>query len=543
MNAPYSHLKNHLMPVTFETYRQQLDMPNSKRPMFEVKDRTLHFSQVNVRLLGLPFDEDEYFNALFDLVNNEVNFVELLSEDHLDKTMDNKHFQSIQKVLNINSEQNLSINRFVAFLEGDGLLLKSDNPGIHRKIREALMDMLKLFEDKEAGGLKSHELRRVLTDTIKWSQNHLGEQLTSANLDHALPKFLWYGHFKKTHFYFLFYLQRLGCDLIVVSPNGKDVFSDSMLTMENSLLHVFPNKKEADPFPTERRRRQATVAYRASREIETILNHEGSGLYKPWQLRDYTPESVTLKTTYDELFLLLKEKAMIRPNFEVKDGTVKIPAIFSKIQGVSKNRKEYWDRLHTIVEYENCLMVQRFPFSNSINNDFRYHYRNSLDRDGLPDPQKMLAAHYWKFNHLPNGLQNGIAMAIRHMCEKPLLKALSSETEEDLKTYLFAQSMQIPPKMIQLFQKFDYSQEVPKFIIYNNELDGIMARTDAVLLLLLNQFGVDIIIYNPAGHNDVENYLDERLYDTHWLEDVVFEQNYKEPSILKNAITKIFKKF
>ncbi|MFS0591604.1 YceG family protein [Cytobacillus horneckiae] len=536
-------MKNHLMPVTFETYRQQLDMPNSKRPMFEVKDRTLHFSQVNVRLLGLPFDEDEYFNALFDLVNNEVNFVELLSEDHLDKTMDNKHFQSIQKVLNINSEQNLSINRFVAFLEGDGLLLKSDNPGIHRKIREALMDMLKLFEDTEAGGLKSHELRRVLTDTIKWSQNHLGEQLTSANLDHALPKFLWYGHFKKTHFYFLFYLQRLGCDLIVVSPNGKDVFSDSMLTMENSLLHVFPNKKEADPFPTERRRRQATVAYRASREIETILNHEGSGLYKPWQLRDYTPESVTLKTTYDELFLLLKEKAMIRPNFEVKDGTVKIPAIFSKIQGVSKNRKEYWDRLHTIVEYENCLMVQRFPFSNSINNDFRYHYRNSLDRDGLPDPQKMLAAHYWKFNHLPNGLQNGIAMAIRHMCEKPLLKALSSETEEDLKTYLFAQSMQIPPKMIQLFQKFDYSQEVPKFIIYNNELDGIMARTDAVLLLLLNQFGVDIIIYNPAGHNDVENYLDERLYDTHWLEDVVFEQNYKEPSILKNAITKIFKKF
>ena len=101
-----------------------------------------------------------------------------------------------------------------------------------------------------------------------------------------------------------------------------------------------------EPFPTEKRSRKSTVAYRASREIETILNQDGSHFYKPWQLRDYTPSSVTLKTTYDELFLLAKEKALIRPDFAVNKGKVKVPSVFAKIQGISRNRKEYWERMH-----------------------------------------------------------------------------------------------------------------------------------------------------------------------------------------------------
>ena len=47
-------------------------------------------------------------------------------------------------------------------------------------------------------------------------------------------------------------------------------------------------------------------------------------------LRDYTPSSVTLKTTYDELFILGKEKAMIRPNFEVEEWRGKNSNYFCK---------------------------------------------------------------------------------------------------------------------------------------------------------------------------------------------------------------------
>ena len=65
-------------------------------------------------------------------------------------------------------------------------------------------------------------------------------------------------------------------------------------------------------------------------------------------------------------------------------------------------------------------------------------------------------------------------------------------------------------------QKFDYSQEVPKVILYNNAMNGTFVRSDAALFLLLNQFGIDIVIYNPPGQNDIENFLDERIFDVHW---------------------------
>ncbi|GLB57876.1 YceG family protein [Cytobacillus sp. NCCP-133] len=534
MNPSYSQIRAHMLKVTYEDWLSQLKKPNHERDGFSEEQHTLHIGQIVARFLGVPLDEDDYYNRLFDLHAESTGLI-LLSEEHLDKTIDNQQFQAIQKVLNINKEQNLSINRFAAFLDGEQLLLKSSISSLHRKIREAMIDMLQLFSSNEPDGLKNQGIQRVLVDVIKWSFNHLGKEITDANPQKTMPKILWFGNGKKSHLYFLYYLISLGCDVVYFSPSGEDLIGSVSPEMQESFVHHYSEKKNPEPFPKEKRRRSATVAYRASREIETILNHEGSGLYKPWQLRDYTPSSVTLKTTYDELFILIKEKAMIRPNFDVKEGRVMIPSVFAKIQGVSKNRKEYWDRIQTISQYEQSLLIRRFPFTNSVNNDFRFHYRNALDREGMLDPGKMIAGHYWKYQHLPTGLQSGIAMAIRNICSRPYLKPLPHESEEELKIYLFTQSMQIPPSILKLMQQFDYSQDVPKIILYNNELNGTMVRSDAALLLMLNQFGLDIVLYNPPGHNDMENFIEEGLYDVHWLEDVVFEQEFKEPSFIKKV--------
>lgn len=536
MNLSYSQIKTHILKVTHENWTSHLTKPNHERDSYREEQQTLHIGQIVARFLGVPLDEDEYYNRLFDLIHTENAGLLLLSEEHLDKTINNQQFQAIQKVLNINREQDLSINRFAAFLDGEQLLLKSSSPSMHRKIREAMISMLKLFSEHESAGLKNQDIRRVLVDVIKWSANHLGTELKDIDPKIAMPKILWYGNGKKSHFYFLYYIIQLGCDILYFSPSGEDLPAKMGPAGQESFVHHYPEKKKPEPFPQEKRRRSATVAYRASREIETILNHEGSGLYKPWQLRDYTPSSVTLKTTYDELFILIKEKAMIRPNFEVKEGRVMIPSVFSKIQGVSRNRKEYWDRIQTISQYDESLLIRRFPFTNSVNNDFRFHYRNALDREGKLDPEKVIAGHYWRYQQLPGGLQNGIAMAIRNMCERPRIKRLSGESEEELRIYLFSQSLQIPPSILKLMQQFDYSQDVPKIILYNNELNGTMVRSDAALLLLLNQFGLDIVLYNPPGHNDIENFIEEDLYDVHWLEDVVFEQEFKEPSFLKKVL-------
>ena len=540
MNVSYNQMTIQPVSLSFENWLDMLKMPLSERPEFSNDKGSIQIGQVLGKFLGIPIDSDEYYNQLFDYVSSAEPGLHLLSDESLNKTIDNQHFQSIQKVLNIGQEQKLSINRFTAFLDGEKLLYKSKIPAIHRKIREAMINTLELFSNREKDGLKSHELRRVLVDVIKWSMNHLNPLLESVDLQKGMPKFLWYGDMKRSQPYFVYYLMKLGCDLVVFHPEGKDTLAG--FTDEGIFTHHFPNKQPAEPFPKERRNRQTTVAYRASREIETILHQEGAGLYKPWQLRDYTPSSITLKTTYDELFILGKEIAMVRPGFEVENGQVKIPSLFAKVQGVSKNRKEYWDRIQHLTEFEHSLLIRQLPFTWSSSNDFRFHYRNALGKDGLLNPDVMMQAHYWPYSFLPNGLQKGIANAIRRICEKPGLKSLPGENMEEVSIYLFSQAMFTPKEIIQLMEKFDYSQHVPKLIIYNNECRGMLARTDAALLLLLNQFGIDIIVYNPPGHNDIENFLQDRLFDTHWLEDVVFELEYKEPFKLKKGFFQGFLK-
>lgn len=534
MHPSLNQLIAHPVSISYENWHGLLKKQLPERPNYSLENGKINIGQVLGKFLGIPIDTDTYYNQLFDYVNNEEWRLHLLSEESLDKTINNTHFQSIQKVININREQKLSINRFTAFLDGEQLLLKSKVPVIHRKIREAMIATLELYAKLERDGLKNHELRRVLVDIVKWSINHLQPVLEMADPQIEMPKFLWYGDFKKSHQYFLYYLSRLACDIVIFHPEGKDILEGMM---EDPIFsHQFQNKLPAEPFPKENRSRKATVAYRASKEIETILNQEGSGLYKPWQLRDYTPSSITLKTTYDELFILGKEMAMVRPDFEVGNGQVKIPSIFAKVQGVSKNRKEYWDRLQSLSELEHSLLIRRLPITMTSTSDFRFHYRNALDRDGLINPATMMQAHYWPYSFLSSGLQKGIANAVRRICEKPGLKPFPKESIEDVKMYLFTQALFMPKPIIQLIERFDYSQHIPKLIIYNNELAGILSRSDAALILLLNQFGIDIILYNPPGHNDIENFLDERLFDKHWLEDVVFDLEFKEPSIFKKGL-------
>ncbi|TWE06095.1 YceG-like Ter operon protein [Neobacillus bataviensis] len=534
MYPTLNQLNVHPVSLSFENWQGMLKKTLPERPNYSVENGTIQIGQVIGKFLGLPIDTDEYYNQLHDYVHNQEWNLELLSEDSLDKTIHNTHFQAIQRVININNEQKLSINRFTAFLDGEQLLLKSRVPVIHRKLREAMISTLELFANRETNGLKNHELRRVLVDLVKWSLNHLQLRLEQADPQKAMPKFLWYGDFKKSHQYFLYYLIKLGCDLIIFHPEGRDILSN--LVTEEIFTYHYPNQQPAEPFPQEKRSRKTTVAYRASKEIESILNSEGSGLYKPWQLRDYTPSSITLKTTYDELFILAKEIAMIRPDFEVSNGEVKIPSIFAKVQGVSKNRKEYWERLQSISQLNNSLLIKGLPFTSPSTSDFRYHYRNALGKDGLLSAEKVMQSHYWPYSFLDAGLQKGIVQAIRRICEAPALKPLSVETDEEVKVYLFTQAMFMPKNIIQLMEKFDYSQAVPKLIIYNNETTGRLSRSDAALLMLLNQFGIDLILYNPSGHNDIENYVDERLFDKHWLDEVVFDLEFKEPSLFKKGL-------
>ena len=531
-----------LKKIEYSNWSTELSKPIATRSDYQLEEDSIQYSQIAARIVGAGFDETEYMIELYTA--GRLPGVHVLSET-LDKTMPPERFQSIQRIYDLIQEKpKLSINRFVAFLEGAQLLPKySEDPDFNRLIRSALIEVFERFKKNHASAFQHQEFRRVFVDIIKWTWNHIDPLVKGTPIEKDVPHIIWYGDMNKSQMYFLFYVILLGMDVVMLHPEGKDDFKEIDPENKWSVLAEYPTTMNIQPFPQEEPKRQGTVAYRASKEIDHVLHHEGSAYYKPWQFREHLPMSVTLKTTYDEIFLLAKEKAFIRPSFSANSEEVKIPSLFAKISGVSINRKEYWDKMHRLTSQPNCVSVKKFPFKQEIKANNQYHYQHALAKRHLI-PEKMMQGNWWRYGQLHDGAQKGLAAAISRMCADSKMKAQPGETPEQVSLYLFTQATSIPEELLNLLQTFDYAQEIPKIVLYNNEINGILSRADAALLLLLNEIGLDIILYNPPGHNDLEHFIGKEYFDHHMLEDMVFDlsfqENKKDSSIVSGFLNRFF---
>jgi hypothetical protein len=522
----YAKINPVLIEFKDDEWKQLIEKKRSDRDNHQNSDRIISFGQVAVRFLGIQRDEDDYYHTLFDLSQNPHVYV---LSGKLNKEIAAARFQALQDVLQINQQEHLSVNRFVAFLEGKQLVPNHEDVSIHRHVRESLIKTLNAYASRHDTGLKDSEFRRVATDLVKWLWNHVDDLLK--NMDEGdVPCIVWYGDAKKSEMYFLYFIRLLGFDLLIFHPKGLDVIKELDPERKLTAVQEFQLKQEPRPFPTAKPVRKATVAYQASKEIDRILHTEATPIFKPWQYRSHLPVSLTLKTTYDELFLMSREKAFIRPNFSIEGNEVHIPSVFAKISGVSADKKEYWERIEELKNGDLALFIQYFPFTNSIHVNHLFHYQHATGSDGKLDPQKIVKSVWWKHTQLPTGVQIGLASAISRVCANPKLIKEEHETMNDLQLYLFTQLTVLPQSVTGLLLKFDYPQAVPRLILYNSG-NGGFSRSDASLLLLLNELGFDLFIFNPSGLRDIEQYIDEQHYDVHLMDRMELNYEYKEPKI------------
>ncbi|MFJ7974001.1 YceG family protein [Psychrobacillus sp. NPDC096389] len=499
----------------------------------------LAYPQLVCQYVGMSLDEDEYFSFLHTQVNESSGMLTILS-DALNKEITAERLRSINQLFDMHrKEKGLSPNRMVAFLDGYALLPTIKDAGLNRRIRTTLIDILKRLQATYAEGTLHHEYRRITTDLIKWIFNHVEPAIEKVDFKKGLPGYLWYGSATPSEKWFLTYLASFGFHVVLFNPSD-DPWPKQMLGISAELSHRFPKvETELKPLPDEMPKIAGTVAFKATQEINELLHHENSGLYKPFQFKSFSTNSIRLKTTEDEVFLIAKERAMIRPYFEVSNKQVTIPVVFAKMMGIDKNRKRFWNNVHSLTERDDTQVIRHFPFTNEQKTNQLFHYRDALGANGMLNPEKMKSANWWTYGKLPIGTQTVIGEAIAKHVEDPILLRQGSETMEDLQLYAFAQSMVLPDFVIRLLQTFDYPQFVPTIFLYNEENGPELSRADANALCMMHLLGLDVIIINPKGHLDIEKWVQEGTFDLHWMDDRSFNEPFKNPSVVQ----KIFKKF
>lgn len=504
-------------PLSLEKVKEFLLEPDELfKP--KIEDNIEKFEQLILQVQGIPEDKNTYINLIYDLGHSN-NF--LLLEEPLEKSIENQNFQNLQKIYSLWQENpRLSMNRMVAFMQGFNLLPKtkySESWLIH-----CYLQWLEKLNEKrsQVGKVKiDHQFQRIFTDCVKWSFTYLQDELMKERSKWRI--LFWYKTTPLTdsHIWFIELAQILGFNLLYID------ITQEYLSPEMPSLNL-PLRSDLLPFPTEKKAIVSTVAKEASVEFEGLMNQESSLFFKPFQYKNAKIQTVRLQTTYDELKIIGNSEAYLRPAFRAMPQEVTLPVLFCKVNGVLDNEGEYWAQIQSLKgSLENVQFIQEFPICKArvgssenriLSRDYAMHGSFMASEDFVPEA--LVSQPDWRYNKLPRGTQLALAERIISFCISLPIRLKYKEKEEVLQAHIYEVLLHLPKAWVELFQTTDYPRAVPKILVFVDSAEDELIREDAILLSFMSSIGFDIVIYNPLGQNDIENYIDEENIDIHWLD-------------------------
>ena len=166
---------------------------------------------------------------------------------------------------------------------------------------------------------------------------------------------------------------------------------------------------------------------------------DDSGFYRPWQFADYNVQAVTLNTTYEEIYIWMKEKAHIREGFKVKDSTVVIPNMFSKVCGTHENIDTYWKEINEVVTQKFTKFYNELPIMDVVHLEYgkfnQIYPNNAFSEFNI---EEMINSSWWKYKELRSGLQKTMAEKIKELCLNPVIINVEQEDLRDLQVDIFS---------------------------------------------------------------------------------------------------------
>ncbi|MCY6355693.1 YceG family protein [Clostridium sp. ZS2-4] len=493
------------------------------------------------RYIGIEENKNQYYNNLYRLDKK----LESLGNLYLKFTCDLPIESSPELMSKTNSiwkaVHDFNKNKKYVLI---GLLMEADAfPDLKQEIItssivKSFNSILELYLNTEPN-INTAKIKNFSLKILMWIHKFVPnlfkkfDYLKNSTNEIYNPKILYYGDIKKHEAYFLLFLSKLGCDILYINSCNDETFEKIDRDKIDTKLITLPNTSPLKEFPLEEVIiRQETTAFKASREIGNVIYNEEDGLYRPWQFENYKTHPLTLKTTYDELKILWKEEARMRPGFRIENGTVYLPNLFAKISGVHSDLNLYWSEFAELKEPDNLLFIPQLPYikTNCSKYDL-YSLEYCFDKNGLVDRESLFKHRLYKFGYLKTSLQDTIIYKINQLLKLPIFKySLSVE----FRLRILMTVLTIDKNILELIQKFDYPFKIPKIFIYDKD-ENIFSDEDFIMLAFLNLIGFDIVIFTPTGYNNIEQKIDEKYFDTHKLEDIKFNLELPDlKSIRKN---------
>lgn len=347
-----------------------------------------------------------------------------------------------------------------------------------------------------------------------------------------IPVILYYGDISQSEMYFLNFMAQCGFDTVYITPD-KSNLNTAVDKNLNGLMQIFqlPQSKESGTYPTKAlKAKVATVAYNAERDLDTMLYGGDTGIYRSFQFPN--SQSVTLKTTFEEISILWKQDAKFRTGFATSGNLVSVPNIFAKISGVENgNLSTYWEDVRQKLTTDTLLNIKKNNAAPEPAVDlaaYRQFYRN-----GEYDLEKLKASTVNKFSYLPDRTQDMLLYKLQETASSGFIKLQGDE----LMSSVIYHGMNLDKKFMQIIQRFDFTRSIPK-LIYIDAVEDTFTLWECINLVFCNLIGFDILIYTPTGYKNLETYVSSDAFEEHIMNQFLYDvevPEFKLPSEAKGG--------
>lgn len=346
------------------------------------------------------------------------------------------------------------------------------------------------------------------------------------------PVVLYYGDISQSEMYFLGFMTQCGFDVVYISPNKNNLRTVIDKNI-NGFMQVFelPQTKDSGAYPTKAiKTKVATVAYNAERDLDTMLYGGDTGIYRSFQFPN--SQSVTLKTTFEEIGILWKQEARFRTGFTTAGNLVSVPNIFAKISGVEDgNMNAYWDDVRSKLTPETILMIKKSNPAETGAVDlsaYRQFYRN-----GEIDTEKLKASTLNKYSYLPDRIQDMLFYKLQEAVSSNFIKLQGDE----LMCSVLHFGMNLGKDFLQLVQRFDFTRAIPK-LIWIDALEDTFTLSECIQTVLCSLIGFDVLVYTPTGYKNIETFVSNDAFEEHIMNQFIYQTEvpkFKLPSAKKSG--------
>lgn len=277
----------------------------------------------------------------------------------------------------------------------------------------------------------------------------------------------------------------------------------------------------------------STIAYQAEQEINSIL-YSDTSLFAIKQFKNINP--ITIQSTYEEMFINWNEPSKHRMNFNVVGNMVTVPTLFLKVNGVDKNYQEKIKKL----QGENTLLYQSFPItltpSPISQNSPLNVFARQLYFNGEVNFERLIKSPYYTYGFYSQETQQLIIDKVQKLISLNWCNNPPKTLVYDIIDTIF----RLPPDILKLIHNYDFTEQIPKLIIYNGQ-NVPCSLSDAIIIMFLKLIGFDIVIFAPTGYRVIEQYIDSKWFNEYTIGQ--FDFNMPVIGTIINEKKSFFKKF